>query len=189
MARGFLLKNNFTKETLLKIADIGLLTITVSSPYFLHRLVRNYFKDKNKNLLRKRARKLRDLQKKKIIEFQELLDGDIKVILTHSGKELIKQYKLEDIKIKKPNKWDEYWRIIMYDIPVYKRKACDAFREKMKKMGLYQLQKSVWVSPYDCRPELEFLCSIFEINLDEYFHYFKTKEIPKERELLQFFNL
>jgi DNA-binding transcriptional regulator PaaX len=188
MARGFLLKNNLTKDTLLRIALLGILTVAaVSSPYFLHIAVKGYFKEKTKEMAKKRARKLRELQKRRLIEFKEMSDGSVKIILTHLGKNLVRQYKLEEMKLVKPQKWDKKWRMIIYDIPHRHQKASNAFREKLKQLGLYQLQKSVWVSPYECLAEIEFLCSVFDIDINNHIYYFRTEEIPKEKEIKKFF--
>jgi DNA-binding transcriptional regulator PaaX len=190
MPRGFLVKNNFTKETILKIAAVaGASIIIASSPFLLNQIVKQYFKEKNAEIKRKRAKKLRELQKRKIIEFKELGNGEIKVVLSHKGKDLVRQYKLDDIKIKKPAKWDGYWRILIYDIPASQRKASNALSEKLKNIDFRQLQKSVWVFPYEFLPEIEFICAVFEINMDKYVSYFKTKEIPREKEFKKFFDL
>lgn len=190
MARGILLKNNLTKDTLLKLAVFGLVTVAAAtSPYFIHRIVKQYFKEKTKEMSVRRSRKLRELQKRKLIEFKELSDGTIKITLSHLGKNLVRQYKLEGMKIKKPKRWDGMWRVIIYDIPQKQRKASNAFRMKIRELGLYQLQKSVWVSPYECLAETEFLCSVFDINIDECIYYFKTKEIPQEKEIKKFFHI
>ncbi len=190
MARGLYLRNNLTKDTLIKIAALGVIIIAAStSPYFLHAVAKHYFREKIRELVRKRAKKLRELQKRKLLEFKEMPDGSLKIVLSHLGKKLVRQYKLEEMKLIKPKKWDRKWRLIIYDIPDYQRKASDAFRRKLKDLGLYQLQKSVWVSPYECIGELEFLCSVFDINMDNHVHYFKTLEIPKEKEIKKFFGL
>ena len=190
MAKGFVLKDNLTKDTLLKLSIIGLCTVAAAtSPYFLHIVAKEYFKDKIKEQVRKRARKLKELQRKKLIEFEELSDGSVQIILSHLGKKLIRQNKLEEMKIEKPKNWDKKWRIIIYDIQHKQRKASNAFRKKLQELGLYQLQKSVWISPYECIAEIEFLCSIFDININEFVYYFKTSEIPEEKEIKKFFNL
>ena len=190
MPKGFLLKNNLTKDTLLRLAAAGFFTLAaVTSPYFLHTVVKGYFKEKTKELAAKRAKKLKELQGRKLIEFKELSDGSIRITLSHLGKNLVRKYKLEEMKINKPLKWDQKWRIISYDIPNNQRKASNALRQKLKDLKLYKLQKSIWVSPYECIEELEFLCSIFDINIDNHVFYFKTTEIPKETEVKKFFNL
>ena len=186
MARGFLVKNNITKETLLKIAEIGILTVpALSSPYFLHRVVKKYFKNK----INERVRKLRNLEKKKLIDIEELKDGSVRVVLTHLGKKIIHQYKIDELEIKKPAKWDGQWRIVIYDIPQSLKKASSAFSQKIRSMGLYQLQKSIWVYPYDCMNELEFLCVVFNLPLEDCVLYFKTNKLPKEKLIKKHFDL
>ena len=190
MAKGFVLRDNLTKDTLLKIAGFGFLTVAaITSPYFLHMIVRGYFKDKTGELAKKRARKLRELQKRKLLEFREMPNGSVKITLSHLGKNLVRQYKLEEMVIIKPKQWDKKWRVIIYDIPQKQREASNAFRKKISDLGLYQLQKSVWVSPYECLPEIEFLCAIFDIDINNCVYHFKTDEIPKMAEIKEFFNL
>jgi len=184
-----MIKDNFTKETLLKIAEIGLITIAGTSPYFLHKLVKDYFGDSNKYLAKQRAKKIGEFNRKKIVEFKELNDGSIKIVISQSGKKLVQKYNLENMKIDKPKNWDGQWRIVIYDIPQKFRKASDAFRRKIRELGMYQLQKSIWVYPYECSKELDFLCAVYEIPFNECILYFKTKELPKEKEIKHFFGL
>jgi len=190
MPRGFKLSKNLTRDTLLKIAAVGIITVAAAtSPFVLRAIVKSYFKEKSKEMARKRARKLAELRRRKLIEFKEMADGSLRITLSYLGKKAVRHYKLDEMKLKIPQKWDRQWRIIMYDIPSRQRKASDAFRKKIKEIGLYQLQKSVWVSPYDCLAELEFLCTVFEIDIDKNIYYFRTAEIPKEKDVREFFNL
>ena len=186
MPREFSSKKTITKETLLKIAEIGILVLpALTSPYFLRYIVKKYFKEKNK----KRVRAITDLKKKKLIDIQEQKDGSIKVRLTENGKKIILQYELEKLKIEKPKKWDGKWRVIIYDIPQSLRRASDAFRRKIRELGMYQLQKSIWIYPYDCIKELDFLCTIYQIPLKDYVLYFKAEELPRLKEIKHFFSL
>lgn len=172
-----------TKEILLKLAQVGCFIVATSSPYFGHYVVQKYFNDKIKTLAQKRARKLKELQNKNLINFLELPDGSIKIELSHLGKNFIRHYKLEELKINKPRKWDKKWRLVIYDIPHQNKKARDAFRKKIKDLGLYRLQKSVWVSPYDCLAEIEFLCTVFDIDINRNIIYFETPKLPNEQDL------
>ena len=189
MARGFSKAANLTKETLLFIAKAGLIMVAASSPYFLHSVAKNFFNDALPKMIRARARKLQELKKRKLISFRQLATGEVRIELSKDGHKLIRQYNLATMTIKKPAKWDGKWRIIIYDIPQYKRQASNAFREKLRDLGLFKIQKSVWVSAYDSLPELEFLCSVFEIDMDNCVHYFHTSEIPMEREVRKHFSL
>jgi len=188
MARGIVRRNNLTKDTILKIAAAGILMLGGGSPFTV-RSIQTYFKDRDKRLARRRARIIWELQKRKVISITELEDGRIKIELAQRGKKIIQIYKLEDVKLKRPKVWDKRWRIVMYDIPSKRRSASQAFRKKLEDLGLYRLQKSVWISPYDCLSELDFLASIFEIEMDKHVHYFVSAEIPKRREIEKFFEL
>mgnify|MGYP001609444308 CR=1 FL=1 len=190
MARGFIKRENLTRDTLAVIAALGILTIAVTvSPYFLNEVSKVFFKDKSLAKRRARAKKLRELEKRRLISFKELGGSKVKIELTKGGQKLVRTYDLDQMQLSKPKKWDGFWRIITYDIPNSKRRASDAFREKLRSLGLFQLQKSVWVSPFECLAEIEFLTTVFEIEVGRYIHYFKTKEVPLEGEIRDFFEL
>lgn len=190
MLTGYWKINTLTKDTILKLALGGaFILVSITSPYFLHRIAENYFKEKNKKAIYARARKLRELEKKKIVSFKELSDGKIKIELTHKGNLIAREYNLNNLKLNKPKIWDKKWRVIMYDIPDYHKKARDAFRHKIREMGLYPIQKSVWVSPYDCMPEIEFLCAVFDIDINSHVYQITTTSIPNERAIKKWFDL
>ena len=190
MARDFVRKNNLVKETLLALAAASVVVVIAAlSPNFFSFVARDYFKDRNRKMVKARARRLKDLEKRKLIAFKELGGGKVRIELTKNGKRLIREYDLEDMELKIPQKWDGYWRVIIYDIPVHQRKASNAFRQKIRTLGLFQLQRSVWVCPYECLEELEFLSSIFEIDFDRCICYFKTREIPREDKIKNHFAL
>jgi len=132
---------------------------------------------------------MRDLQRRKLINIRELKDGRAEVSLTHQGKQLVRTYGLNNLKLQKPARWDHKWRLLIYDIPTSQRRASNAFRSKIREMGLYQLQRSVWVAPYEFIAEVEFLAGVFEIDMNKCIHYFHTQEIPREEDLRKFFAL
>ena len=189
MAKGYLTKNTSTRKIIMHLGEVGIFTIAaLGSPYFLHTIIKKYFKEKevvNKNLVRK----ITDLKNRKLISIQEGKNNSIEISLSDSGKKIFKQFKFDEMKIAKPKKWDGQWRIIIYDIPHKLRNASNAFRLKIKNMGLYRLQKSVWVSPYECIDELEALCEIFNIPLEKCLLYFKATDLPKEKEIKRHFDL
>jgi len=188
MARGFVVRNNLTKDTLLVISSVGAATLVAAiAPNVFVTLARMYFKDKARKAVYERARKLKELERKKLISFGELKNGEVRIELTYRGKILVRQYNLDSIKLKKPQRWDGKWHILMYDIPSSKRKASDAFRHKIKQLGLFQLQKSVWVFPYDFMSEVEFIATIFEIDINKHIFHVVAKEIPREGEIREAF--
>jgi len=68
--------------------------------------------------------------------------------LTEKGRAFLASKKTE-FKIKK-EKWDNKWRIIIFDITEGKRFRRDRLREQLKTLKFVNLQKSVWLTPYSC---------------------------------------
>jgi len=162
---------DFTKDILLGLATAGVIMVAATSPFFLINIAREikkkrkYIKKEIRKKLdeRKIARALERLKKNRLIILTEN-EGKFKVELTKKGKRKVEEIQFENMKIEKPKVWDKKWRIVIFDIPdKYKRRARDALREKLKELNFYPLQKSVWVCPYPCQKEIQFLCELFDI--------------------------
>ncbi len=93
-------------------------------------------------------------------------NGQPVVSVTTKGLNKVLSYKMDGMEIKKPNAWDHKWRLVIFDIKDKHRSDRDLFRNKIKSMGLWELQKSVYVYPYPCFDEVEFLRQIFGVGLD-----------------------
>lgn len=119
------------------------------------------------NLSRKKVNdSLVYLQKKKLINIQRYGNGKIEIRLTEGGKARIREYSLEALTIQRPPQWDRKWRVVMFDIPVHPRRynaAREALRRKIKELGFYQVQKSAWVHPFECREEILFVAEFFGV--------------------------
>jgi DNA-binding transcriptional regulator PaaX len=127
-------------------------------------------KDLTKQYLRKKSfqrykflNDLKNLQNRKLINYQETAGGRVKITLTKNGREKLLVYKLDEMKLSKPAKWDKKWRLIMFDIPHSYKKARDAFRQKLRGLEFYPIQKSVFITPYPCEDEIDFIASLFNI--------------------------
>ena len=125
-------------------------------------LLKEYFYKKGfrKDLLLK---DLRNLQKRDLIEYKELEDGKIKIVLSKKGKNEVLQYDIDNIKLTNQKGWDGKWRLVMFDIPHNRKNARDAFRKKLIDLEFYPIQKSVFITPYPCEKEIEFISAVFEI--------------------------
>ena len=73
------------------------------------------------------------------------------------------QYDVENLRISNQAKWDGKWRILMFDIPEKEKGAREALRNKIKELGLIQFQKSVWLYPYPCENEIDFIAEYYQI--------------------------
>ncbi len=85
-------------------------------------------------------------------------NGQMIYELTSKGDGKVKKFLLDTLEIVPPRRWDGMWRVVMFDIPIRKRKSVrDSFRRKLQELGFYQFQRSVWVHPFPCETEIEFL--------------------------------
>ncbi len=118
------------------------------------------WQDIDRNSLR---RAIKSLYESKMIEEKYNKDGTITIVLTDEGKKKTLVYDLDEMKIKKPKQWDKKWRLVMFDIPEDKKKERDGLRFRLKKMDFYEFQKSVFVHPFDCKKEIDFIVELYKI--------------------------
>lgn len=131
-------------------------------------------------------RSLRELYDYGDIFWREKTNGACEVVVTKQGISHAKLLDLENLTIKKPHKWDGKWRIVFFDVPEKERKARNALREKLRDLGFYEMQKSVFVLPYECQDEINFVVNIF--NIKPYVQYAEMANPTNELELRRFFN-
>ncbi len=126
----------------------------------------DYLEDRDKRDWETEQRKLRlaieRLRKRRLVKYFER-GKETLIVITKEGKSALRRFDIEDIKILKPDKWNERWHIVFFDIPEKNKKSRNALREKMSKLGFYPLQKSVFVFPYECRDEIDFITRFFDV--------------------------
>ncbi|MBU2010201.1 CRISPR-associated endonuclease Cas2, partial [Patescibacteria group bacterium] len=128
----------------------------------LSRNPNNYFKilkaiGKEWGDIDKRAlhRAIKNLYKSKIIDVKEDKNGVTTLVLTEKGKQKVLKYNLDKIIVPKMKKWDNKWRVVIFDIPESRKKIRDALRFHLKKMGFFEFQKSVFIHPFNCQDEID----------------------------------
>lgn len=124
---------------------------------------------------------IRCLYQSRLISAKEKPDGTVEMILSEAGKKKALSYKIDEMKLPKPAKWDHLWRMVIFDIPEKNKKGRDAFSRTLGKLGFYKLQKSVFIYPYACQDELDFLIEFF--NLRPYVRILVVKSIDNELHL------
>ncbi len=126
------------------------------------------------------------LRKQKLVEIKE--EGKYhKLILTENGRKIFMRFDYEELKIQEPRIWDRNFRMIVFDIPERKRTARDSLREKMKELGCIKFNDSVWVYPYPCQKEIDFIANYWGIG--KYVHFVVAKEITNRGVLEKAFSL
>lgn len=132
-------------------------------------------------------RQLARFKKQKYVDIQELPDGRTSVTITKNGMTRALTYQVQSLVIDKPKRWDKKWRIVIFDVPEKKKRLRDWFRAGIYRLGLYQLQESVYVSPYPCFDEIEFLRELSGVAVSV--QYITAESIEDDERVRQYFNL
>ncbi len=104
---------------------------------------------------------MRRLYQSQLVEERHNDDGSLTMILSAEGKWRALTFTAEDIEIAKPKVWDKKWRVVVFDIPERRRGLRDIFRARLRHMMFYELQKSVFVHPYPCQDQIDFLVELY----------------------------
>lgn len=174
------------KKKILLLLFGGVSLGLAGSPRTQIRVIKQMTDEWRKINKRSLIRNLRELYNYGYISWKEKSDGACEVVITKQGIGRVKLLDLENLTIDKPHKWDGKWRVVFFDIPEKKRKARNALREKLRDLGFCEMQKSVFVLPYECQDEVNFVVSIFNIKL--HVQYAEMANPTNELSLRKFFN-
>jgi len=106
---------------------------------------------------------LRRLQKQKLVEIKDI-NGKQRITITQKGKTKILEYAVDELEISNPKTWDKKWRVIIYDIPNRKKYLQELIREALRNLGFLAIQESVYITPYPCYKEIEFLREYYHVS-------------------------
>jgi DNA-binding transcriptional regulator PaaX len=132
------------------------------------------------------ARSITCLKRRRLVSVAEK-DGQQILTLSENGKKRVLQFELDKLVIKRPRKWDGYWRLVLFDIPEKQRLGREALRRKLRQLGFYQLQKSCFIHPFDCKSEITFVSEIFEVA--PYVNFILVNDLEGATQLVKYFNL
>lgn len=138
----------------------------------------------NRQYLYRVVREFRDRQ---LVSAKDNADGTLSVFLTKKGRERVLTFDDRKMRIEKPNRWDGKWHVVLFDIPEKNKLARESLRFKLRELGFHQWQKSVFVYPYTCREQIDFISEFF--NVRAHVRYATMSDITNEAELRLHFNL
>ncbi len=169
------------KQKIVLLLVAGVVLHFQRSPTGVFRILKTVAKDWQKINRAVLYRTIREFRYNRLIDYKENNDGVVTVILSKLGEKHALKYQLDEMKVAIPPKWDHAWRIVIFDIPEKKKRAREALRKKLKELGFTELQKSVFIFPYECENEIDFICEVFEIR--NHVRYIKVAYINNEAEL------
>jgi len=175
-----------TKKKILLLL-LGGVTLGFSyTPYQQRRVLREIGKEWKRIDREKLKKDIYSLYKSKLVATKQNPDGSYTYVLSDKGKSRALTYNFAQMRIPK-HRWDKKWRLVAFDIPEDWRRARDALREKLRELGFIELQKSVFVFPYECKNEIEFLIEFFALR--KHVRYGVLESIDNDLHLRKIFRL
>ncbi len=107
--------------------------------------------------------------------------------LTAKGEQVLRRLELHDFKLRKPKRWDNKWRVLIFDIPERRKGLRPKIRYTLKAIGFVRLQDSVWAYPYDCEDLVTLLKADFKIGKD--LLYLIVDSLEYDKPLKEYFGL
>ncbi len=124
---------------------------------------------------------------KRIIRYmksQGYLAGDYEhgLKLTKKAQQRIAQRDIDTLQTTVPEKWDNIWRIVVYDIPNSFTENRREIQRRLRFYGCFQLQRSVLITPFPCFEDIATLAA--RCNVEQYLTYFETTKLANDRPLI-----
>lgn len=177
-------KGELAKEILIGLALGGFIIMCAAAPGFAE--IARLFKTKDSRDKYRLKQALHGLQKNRLVSVRHRNGQDI-IEITELGKKRVLAYDLDTMHIKPVKKWNGRWYLITFDIPEKQARARRAVSSKIKELGLYPLQKSIFVSPYPCKNEIDFVGEFF--NVRNHIIYIEAIDIENSEKVRRYFNV
>ena len=91
--------------------------------------------------------------------------------------------------IQKQEKWDGKWRIIIFDVAENRRGSRDFLRKQLKWIGFKELQKSVWIFPFNVKDDINDLMAISKYKYRDDVRFLVVERIEEDQDLKKWFDL
>ncbi len=175
-------RDNIRKAILQSVATAGLLSVAILAPNALQMLKLFGWKP------HKRYREVIARSRDRLIEHNLLVRNEKGFLsLTSKGEAKLRELERREYKLPRPKRWDKKWRVLIFDIPEKRKYLREKIRLTLRAIGFNQLQKSVWVYPYDCEDLIALLKADFKVGKD--LLYLVVDEIENDKKLLNLFEL
>lgn len=167
----------------------GVILVALSNPYGAPVILKELRKEFGQKLSKRDMTNAFYRLKRKNLITVESRNGSSYINLSSRGEFVARHYSIfQAEKIAGKAAWDGNWFIVFFDVDVGRKNIRDALRFLLKRLGFVQLQKSVWVIPFDCRPEVEELKVFFGLS-DEEVRMVVTKDLGNMARYKRLFKL
>ncbi len=169
------------REVLLSIFDLAV-------PFFeadrIYRVSARKYRNERENDRADFSERIKYLKRNGLIS--SFIEGKERYLeITPKGLKRIDEFKAEPTEIKRPEKWDGKWRIVIFDVPNKRKSERDIFRHKITKIGLQPIQESVYVYPFECTEEITIFTG--HLNISRHVLVMISEIIQGEEEIIDQF--
>ena len=173
------------KSVLILLAIAGFVTISAVTPNIF--AVYGFSGRRRKFFNRKNLQKTVNYLQARKYTLKKRGESGYTLRLTKKGRDLALRRIFQDFQIPRPAHWDGWWHVVLFDIPNRRKHARDSLRKRLKTLGFYPLQESVFVFPYPCDDEITFFTSLY--NIGDYVRMIKTNKLLSDDDIREFFAL
>lgn len=105
----------------------------------------------------------------KRLKMQDYIKYDVKdlthpICITSKGLERMSFLSFKDkLKSLSVKKWDHLWRLVTFDISERHKKTRDNFRNKLRLLNFYKLQKNIFITPFAIEKEVEDIANFYKL--------------------------
>jgi hypothetical protein len=117
--------------------------------------------------------------RKRLVERGLLRYKNKKLEITNEGRKLLMRETLYDTSRNRKRKWDGKWRVLIFDIPEFRKADRDSIRNTLISIGFMRLQDSVWIYPYDCEDLMTLLKADLKIGKNVLYMIVESLEYDK----------
>lgn len=175
------------EEKVLLLLLTGLALPFTRSARQQYRLLRDAHREWRKISRYGLPRVVRMLENKKLVKLVRDR-GEVYIVRpTPAGRERASLIQLLSLRPEFKEKWDGKWRVVIFDIPEKQRYLRNLLRQCLRNWDFRKLQASVFVSPNDCRDEIELL--IRTCHGEPYIRFLEAKHLSRDWDLRKYFAL
>lgn len=151
------------------IGTVGAIAVAAVAPNLFH-IISNLTAGRKSNRKFSREQKIRKvedtfyyLKRSGLVRFAPT-GKEIMLSLTDKGRKKYSLLEFDTIRIPHPKIWNSHWWLVAADIPTREHRAgADMLRRKLKALGFYPLQRTLWLHPFDPRKEIEFISQTYDV--------------------------
>lgn len=136
---------------------------------------------------RELVRALKEFRHARMLSWEEHDDTSVTITLTERGKLRALRQRFDSMVIPMPKHWDGRWRFVLFDIPEKSRLKRNIFRNKLQELGFKKVQQSLWVIPYPCKDEVDFIVEFLELR--HYVRFLETITLSNDEDLRLHFKI